>query len=117
MHFEFGGRTAIVTGAAHGFGRAISVAFARAGARVWACDVVAGELEETRRLCASAADNRAGCDVRVVDGRAKQAVDAFVAEALAAYGQVDVLVNNAGGVLGQVGRPIEDISPADWQAI
>lgn len=117
MHFEFDRRTAIVTGAAHGFGRAISVAFARTGAQVWACDVVADELEETRALCASAGGDGAVCEVRVVDVRDKHAVDTFVAEVLAASGRIDVLVNNAGGVLGQIGRPIEDISPADWQAI
>jgi 3-oxoacyl-[acyl-carrier protein] reductase len=115
MPFDFSGRTAIVTGAAHGFGRAISVAFARAGARVWACDVVADELQETRELCATVGDGT--CDVRIADVADKSAVDAFVAEVIAATGRVDVLVNNAGGVLGQVGRSIEDISPADWQAI
>ena len=55
--------------------------------------------------------------MRVVDVRDQGAVDAFVAEASAATGHVDILVNNAGGVLGQVGRPLEDISPDDWQAI
>jgi 3-oxoacyl-[acyl-carrier protein] reductase len=44
-------------------------------------------------------------------------VDAFVAEAAAATARVDILVNNAGGLLGQVGRPLEDISPNDWQSI
>jgi 3-oxoacyl-[acyl-carrier protein] reductase len=32
-------------------------------------------------------------------------------------GAVHILVNNAGGVLGQVGRPLEQVSPEDWQAI
>ena len=50
MNIEFAGRTAIVTGAAHGFGRAISLAFAQRGAQVWAWDVLADELVETRRL-------------------------------------------------------------------
>ena len=45
------------------------------------------------------------------------AVDRFIAEASARSGRVDVLVNDAGGVLGQVGRPLEDVSPADWQRI
>jgi 3-oxoacyl-[acyl-carrier protein] reductase len=49
--------------------------------------------------------------------RDKPGVDAFVAEAASAAGHVHVLINNAGGVLGQVGRPLEDISPADWQSI
>jgi 3-oxoacyl-[acyl-carrier protein] reductase len=52
-----------------------------------------------------------------VDVRDRRAVDAFVAEASEATGRVDILVNNAGGVLGQVGRPLEEVSVEDWQAI
>jgi len=114
MNLDFGGKAAIVTGAAHGFGRAISIAFASRGAAVWACDVIEDELAETERLCKNAGG---GCTVRRVDVRDKRAVDAFVAEASKANDFVHILVNNAGGVLGQVGRPLEEISPADWQAI
>src|SRR5438309_9654842 len=111
MHFAFDGKTVVVTGAAHGFGRAISIAFAERGARVWACDVIDDELLETQRLCPQGA-----CEVRVVDVRDKPSVDAFVAEASAGR-PVQVLVNNAGGVLGQTGRPLEEITPAQWQSI
>ncbi len=114
MNITFNDKTVIVTGAAHGFGRAISLAFATRGANVWACDVVAGELAETERLCTEAGGQ---CRVRVVDVSDKIAVDAFVAEASAATGRVDILVNNAGGVLGQVGRPLEEVAPGQWQAI
>ena len=109
MNLDFKGTTAVVTGAAHGFGRAIAVAFAERGANVWACDVVEDELRETARL--------SGASARVVDVTDKSAVDAFVREASTASGRVDILVNNAGGVLGQVGRPLEEVSPADWQRI
>ena len=109
MNLDFKGKTAVVTGAAHGFGRAIAVAFAERGANVWACDVVEDELRETARL--------SGASARVVDVTDKSAVDAFVREASTASGRVDILVNNAGGVLGQVGRPLEEVSPADWQRI
>jgi 3-oxoacyl-[acyl-carrier protein] reductase len=114
MRFDFSGRTVVVTGAAHGFGRAIAVAFAGCGARVWACDIVADELEETRTLCGAGG---VACETRVVDVADRSDVDAFVAEAAGHPARIDVLVNNAGGVLGQVGRPIEDVAPADWQAI
>jgi 3-oxoacyl-[acyl-carrier protein] reductase len=107
MNLDFTGRIAIVTGAAHGFGRAISQAFAARGARVWAGDVIEDELAETQRLCGEA------CTTRVVDVRDKNAVDRFVAKA----GDVHILVNNAGGVLGQVGRPLEQVTPSEWQAI
>lgn len=111
MKLEFNDKTAIVTGAAHGFGRAISVALAQRGASVWACDLIEDELGETERLCGGT------CSVRVVDVTDKNAVDAFVAEASAATGRVDILVNNAGGVLGQVGRALEEVSASDWQKI
>jgi 3-oxoacyl-[acyl-carrier protein] reductase len=114
MNIAFSGKTAIVTGAAHGFGRAISIAFAARGASVWACDVIEDEVLETQKLCAATAG---ACVARVVDVSDKDAVEAFVADASAATGRVDILVNNAGGVLGQVGRALEDVSQTDWQKI
>jgi 3-oxoacyl-[acyl-carrier protein] reductase len=114
VKIDFAGKTAIVTGAAHGFGRAISQAFAERGASVWACDVVEQELLETQQLCRAAGG---ACMARAVDVRDKSAVDEFVADASEATGRVDILVNNAGGVLGQVGRPLEDVTPEQWQHI
>ena len=111
---EFLEKTVIVTGAAHGFGRAIALAFAQRGANVWACDVVEDEVQETARLCARAGHASAA---RVVDVTRKHDVEVFVAEAAAAGGRVDILVNNAGGVLGQVGQPLEEVTPGEWQRI
>ncbi|MBI5670549.1 MAG: SDR family oxidoreductase [Chloroflexi bacterium] len=114
MLIEFQNKTVIVTGAAHGFGRAISLAFAQRGAEVWACDVLPDELDETRRLCLEAGGE---CHVRTVDVSDRDQVLAFTDETVQQYGQVHILINNAGGVLGQVGRPLEQVSPEDWQAI
>ena len=114
MNLDFTGQTALVTGAAHGFGRAISIAFAARGARVWACDVIEDELRETEAMCR---DARGWCRAIVTDVRDRAAVDAGVAAAAAVSGRVDILVNNAGGVLGQVGRPLEEIPADEWQAI
>jgi 3-oxoacyl-[acyl-carrier protein] reductase len=113
LNIIFPNKTVIVTGAAHGFGRAISVAFAQRGAQVWACDVLTDELNETRRLCQEAGGQ---CHTGVVDIKDKNAVDAFVKQA-AANGRVDILVNNAGGVLGQVGQPLENVTPEQWNNI
>jgi 3-oxoacyl-[acyl-carrier protein] reductase len=77
---------------------------------VWGCDVLETSLRETEKL---GAGGRGRCTTRVVDVRDKAAVDRFIAE----VGRVDVLVNNAGGVLGQVGRPLEEIASAEWQSI
>ena len=108
-------RVAIVTGAAHGIGRAISVELAREGARVWACDVRAAELEATRAAVDGVAVG--SCRTGVVDVRDPEAVATFVASALDAAGRVDVLVNTAGGVAGQTMRPVEEVSDADWREI
>ena len=113
MNLQFDGKLVVVTGAAHGFGRAISLAFAERGALVWACDLIEPELQETRRLCAEAGGR---CEVRAVDISEKAAVGRFVAEA-SVGGPVQILVNNAGGVLGQVGRPLEEITSPEWQSI
>lgn len=114
MNLSFTGKTVIVTGAAHGFGRAISRAFAERGAHVWACDVIDDELRETEQVCQAAGGL---CHAIRVDVRDRGAVDACVAKASVASGRVEILVNNAGGVLGQVGRPLEEITPAQWQII
>ena len=74
MNADFTRKTAIVTGAAHGFGRAISKAFAERGAHVWAVDVVANELEDTRRLCVGVGR----CEGRAVDITQPAAVKALV---------------------------------------
>jgi 3-oxoacyl-[acyl-carrier protein] reductase len=113
-HLDFSGKTAIVTGAAHGFGRAIAVAFAGRGAHVWACDVLGDELRETEALCRNAGGS---CRATITDVSDRAAVDACVAAASSTSGRVDILVNNAGGVLGQVGRPLEQITPEEWRAI
>jgi 3-oxoacyl-[acyl-carrier protein] reductase len=114
MNIEFTGRTAIVTGAAHGFGRAISLALSERGASVWACDILSDELEQTRLLCEDAGGT---CHIETVNSRNRDEVFAFVNTAIETDGKVDILVNNAGGVLGQVGRPLEEISTEDWNSI
>jgi 3-oxoacyl-[acyl-carrier protein] reductase len=55
--------------------------------------------------------------VRTVDVSSRAAVFALVEEVLAQRARIDVLVNCAGGVLGQVGRPLEEISETDWNSI
>jgi len=111
MNIDFSGRTVLVTGAAHGFGRAIAGAFATRGADVFACDVVAGEMEQTVAILG---DRGRGMMVDVTD---RNAVQAWVDTAVRETGRVDVLVNNAGGVLGQVGRPLEEVGVAEWEGI
>ncbi len=111
MKIGFDGQTAIVTGAAHGFGRAIACRLAALGATVWAADILADEAEETARL----ADSR--CRAARLDVSDRAAVQALAQTAERETGRIDILVHSAGGVCGQVGRPLEEITSEDWNAI
>ncbi len=111
LTLSLAGQTAVVTGAAHGFGRAIAKVLADAGATVWVGDVLEDELDETRKLCGER------CHARRLDVTDRAEVQAFMQAAQASGGRLDILINDAGGVLGQVGRPIEEITASQWQAI
>ena len=94
----------IVTGAGSGFGRAVSVALGKRGARVIASDVNLETAEETAKMIGGAAR------AMKVDVRDPAQVKAQIDAAMDAWGGLDVIVNNAGvAVVGKVGDvPIED---------
>jgi NAD(P)-dependent dehydrogenase (short-subunit alcohol dehydrogenase family) len=105
------GRVAVITGGASGIGRACALEMARRGA-----DVVVADLDE-RRMASVEGELRAlgrralavRCDVsRDAD------VEALAAQAVGTMGRVDLLMNNAGVV---VGGPLEEIPMADWEWI
>jgi NAD(P)-dependent dehydrogenase (short-subunit alcohol dehydrogenase family) len=106
-------RTVAVTGAGGGIGRAIAVAFATLGARVHAADLSAEALADA---AASIPGLTATAAVDLTD---RAAATAWVRgiEAPSPGGAVEVLVNNAGGSMGQVPRPIEETADADWDRI
>jgi 3-oxoacyl-[acyl-carrier protein] reductase len=114
MQIDLTDKAAIVTGAAHGFGRAIALALGRCGASVWAVDRLADELDETAGL---ARQEGLRCVPAVCDVTDSGAVSRLVAGLLGETGRIDILVNNAGGVSGQVGRPIEAVADDDWEAV
>lgn len=114
MNVRFDDHTVLVTGAAHGFGRAIALAFARLGANVHAADVNEEGLSETARL---GEEDGTPVATERVDVAERPAVDAWVGAAAERHGRLDVIVNNAGGVLGQVGKPVEEVDSEAWKAI
>jgi meso-butanediol dehydrogenase/(S,S)-butanediol dehydrogenase/diacetyl reductase len=103
------GKIALVTGAGGGIGRACALAFAREGARVVGCDLQPAGSADTVRLARDAGGEMTA--MAPVDLSSEPGADNWVAEAVAAYGGVDILVNNASAI--RFG-PITSLSVEDW---
>lgn len=94
MGFDFAGKRVVVAGGSRGIGRSIALGFAAAGADVSVCARGAGTLEATRTEIARHGRRAHAATCDLADG---PAVARYVAEAEAALGGIDVLVNNASG--------------------
>ena len=109
MDRRFDGRVVLVTGAAQGIGAEIAMAFHAAGALVHIADIDAKSVASRGRTL-DVAHHALDISDR---NQTRETVDSIVRQA----GPIDILINAAGGVRGQAGRPIEDITEADWRAI
>lgn len=108
MRFE--NKVVIVTGSGAGIGRAAAIAFAREGAKV-----VVNSVSDTGRETAEIIVNNGGKAIFIKgDVSNIEDVKRIVAETVDMYGTIDVLVNNAGIVLG--GDPI-NTTEEDWDAM
>jgi 3-oxoacyl-[acyl-carrier protein] reductase len=101
-------RTALVTGATHGIGRATAFALGRAGWQVGCCARSADDVEVLLGQLADAGVRAAGRPGDVGEEREVRAVTHHVVEAL---GPVDALINNAGVLIA---KPFEQLTLADW---
>lgn len=106
---DFSSRVVLVTGAAQGIGAEIAKSFVECNATVFLADMDAEGVAETA----------AGLGVQrfVLDLSNDEATSSMISDIRVEAGRLDILVHAAGGVRGQVGRPIESVSMKDWRQI
>lgn len=103
-------KTAVVTGASKGIGKAIAESYAKEGASVVLASRSLNALEEAvKDIKAKGGEASA----MTVDVRNPESVDTLMKKTVERYGRLDILVNNAGITMGAAS---EDLSPEDWRA-
>ena len=117
---ELKSRTAVITGAARGIGRAIALSFARDGANIALLDLDEQALEDTRQQCsAHGVTARAYTASVAKEEDVTRTMDCVVKD----FGGLDILVNNAGIirdallVKAKEGAVLDKMSLAQWQAV
>jgi len=110
--FKLEGKTALVTGAKRGIGKAIAQAYVREGARVFICARNARDVENAVAEIGAGGGEVAGapCDISALPN-----VQRLIDLALERFGTIDILVNNASVLGARVA--IVDYPPADWQQV
>ena len=108
------GKIAVVTGASSGIGRAIATTFAAEGAKVIIADIAAEPLEGGEPTAELIVRSGGEASFETVDVGRWEDVDALIANAVSAYGRLDIMVNNAATYSGTA---VLDTSAADWQRV
>lgn len=105
------GKLALVTGASSGIGEAIAIALAQAGCDLLLCARDVERLEQVRQRCASLGAKVA---VHVADVSIEAQMQALADAVHAEHAAIDILINNAGVVMGGLCWEVE---PADWRRL
>ena len=108
---EFQGRTAVVTGAASGIGLGLARRFGEAGMNVVLTDVEAGALRAATESLEKDGHSAIGIEV---DTMQRESVRALFDASVERFGNIHILVNNAGVASRTENRGVWEISDADW---
>ena len=111
-NFSLEGKVAVITGAGRGLGRAMAIRFANCGADIVAASRTVAQLEET-----AAAVRAVGrrCLIKPTDVTHSDQVNGMVEAAIAEFGKIDILINNAGIDQDSLGKRIEKLTDEDWR--
>jgi 3-oxoacyl-[acyl-carrier protein] reductase len=107
-------RSIIITGAGQGIGRQYALEFAKDGDAVVIADINGEKAKAVQAEIEAAGGTALAVTTDVTD---KTSVDAMVAEAVAGFGTVDVLVNNAAIFSTLVMKPFTEISLSEWEQV
>lgn len=114
MSPQLSGKTAIITGAAGGLGRAFALGFAQRGANVVVADMNVSGMDETVSLIEAAGGKAIAIATNVTD---KGSVESMADAAVSHFGSLDVLVNNA-AIYATIERAnFWEIDPAEWDKV
>jgi len=109
------GKVALITGASSGIGRAIAIQFAKEGARVVVNYL--GGSDDRKAQAEAVVTEIGGADKAIAvpaDVSVREQVEAMVAEAVRAFGRLDVAVNNAGI---EIKRPFLEVTDNEWDKV
>jgi D-sorbitol dehydrogenase (acceptor) len=105
---QLAGKSALITGAARGIGLAFARAYVAKGARVAIADI---DIERAMTAAAEIGDSAIAVQMDVTD---QNSIDAGVAETVKAFGQIEILINNAAIFTA---APISEITQQDYQRV
>lgn len=114
------GKLVVITGGGRGIGRAMALAFAQRRANIAALDINAADLEQTRAQCEA---QGVRCKTLVCNVAREDEMSATLDAAIAAFGRLDVMINNAGItkdallVKAQDGKVVSKMSLDQWRAV
>lgn len=108
---KLSGKTALITGASKGLGKAMALAFADAGARLALVSRDATLLAEVQTACHA---RGAEAEVHQVDVTNEAQVEQLKQDVLARFGKLTILVNNAGI---NIRKPVTDFTLAEWHQV